>query len=144
MVFCYTTYDSVNNKKVTIWLDGHSGESLIRNWSLGEENENNHALTISGLRLIVRKPIDTIVEWYVNYNSALMLESICEISTEVCSKLHDLDPFVPIHLLMDNAGWHGTKVAKEEYTEILKSEFNIIVQWQLLNSPELTLLDLGA
>ena len=32
---------------------------------------------------------------------------------------------------------------KQEYTEILKEEYNIIVEWQPPNSPELNLLDLG-
>ena len=45
---------------------------------------------------------------------------------------------------MDNAGGHGTNEAKEEYTNILKEEFNIELEWQITNSPELSMLNLGA
>ena len=45
---------------------------------------------------------------------------------------------------MNNVDGHGTKAVKQEYTKILKKEFNIIVEWQPPNSPELNLLDLGA
>ena len=124
-------------------MDGHSDEPLINTRLLRKENGTVHLLTISDLKLLVRKPRGTMVVKDVNCNSTFMLETIREIVTAVCSKFHYLDPFVPIHLFMDNAGGHGTKAVKEEYTEILKNEFNTIVQWQPPNSPELNLLDLG-
>ena len=49
----------------------------------------------------------------------------------------------PISLFMDNAGGHGTEEAKTEYIRILKEDFNIIIEWQVPNSPELNLLGLG-
>lgn len=58
-----------------------------------------------------------------------MLESIQEIGGAVHSKYQYLDNFVPIHLFMDNVGGHEMKLAKQQYTEILKEEFNIIVEW---------------
>ena len=115
------TYDPVKKKKVTIWLDGHSDEPLINTRLLRKENGTVRALTISDLKLLVRKPRGTMVVKDVNCDSTFMLETICEIGTAVCSKFHYLDPFVPIHLFMDNAGGHGTKAVKEEYTEILKT-----------------------
>jgi hypothetical protein len=45
---------------------------------------------------------------------------------------------------MDNAGGHRTDKAKDEYVNLLKVEFNIIVLWQVPNSPETNMLDLGA
>jgi hypothetical protein len=45
---------------------------------------------------------------------------------------------------MDNAGGHRTDKATDEYVNLLKVEFNIIVLWQVPNSPETNMLDLGA
>ena len=45
---------------------------------------------------------------------------------------------------MDNAGGHGTNKTKQEYTRILKDEFNVQVEFQVANSPELNMLNLGA
>ena len=44
---------------------------------------------------------------------------------------------------MDNAGGQGTKEAKEEFEKILFEEFNVIIEWQIANSPETNMLDLG-
>ena len=49
-----------------------------------------------------------------------------------------------IHLVMDNAGGHGTNEVKQDYTNMLKKTFNIEIVWQVPNSPEFNLLDLGA
>ena len=46
-------------------------------------------------------------------------------------------------MYMDNAGGHGTDEIKREYVSILKRSHNIIVEWQIVNSPETNLLDLG-
>ena len=48
-----------------------------------------------------------------------------------------------VHLFMDNAGGHGTELAKMEYVDILKHHFNVEVNWQVSNSPETNILDLG-
>ena len=45
--------------------------------------------------------------------------------------------------MIDNAGGHGTQGGKGEYKQILKDEFNIIIIWQVPNSPEMNMLDLG-
>ena len=45
---------------------------------------------------------------------------------------------------MDNAGGHGKNDIKKDYEQILKEEYNIVVHWQIPNSPETNLLDLGA
>ena len=48
-----------------------------------------------------------------------------------------------INLFMDNVGRHSTKLAKLEYTDILKSDYNINIEWQVIQSPETNILDLG-
>jgi hypothetical protein len=45
---------------------------------------------------------------------------------------------------MDNAGRHGTNAVKDKYIRILNEEFNAIVLWQIFNSPEMNMLNLGA
>ena len=51
---------------------------------------------------------------------------------------------IPIFLIIDNTGAHGTSDKKDEYELILLEEFNIIVDWQVSNLPETNMLDLGA
>ena len=53
---------------------------------------------------------------------------------------HDL---TTIYLWIDNAGGHGKKDVIAKYKRILKHEFNIEIEWQIANSPELNMLDLG-
>ena len=44
---------------------------------------------------------------------------------------------------MDNAGGHGSNAAVEEYTKMLKTEYNIEIIHQVPRSPFTNLLDLG-
>jgi hypothetical protein len=44
---------------------------------------------------------------------------------------------------MDNAGAHGTREAREEYTRQLLEDFNIEIIQQSACSPEVNALDLG-
>jgi hypothetical protein len=48
-----------------------------------------------------------------------------------------------IHLVLDNAGGHGTSSANGEYTRHLRNEHNIIIKFQPVFSPEVNALDLG-
>ena len=116
---------------------------MIANRVVTKEDGSVRPVKITDLRLVVRKPKGTVVERDVSCDSTFMLENIREIGGAVRSKYHYLDDFVPIYLFMDNAGGHGTKAVKQQYTEILKEEFNLIVEWQPPNSPEMNLLDLG-
>ena len=72
-----------------------------------------------------------------------MMDNIRQIGEAVRLSHQNVDSFVPIYLFMDNAGGHGKILVKEEYSKILKEEYNVLVEWQTSNSPELNLLDLG-
>ena len=48
-----------------------------------------------------------------------------------------------MHLIMDNAGGHGTKDAIDECVLALKNDHNVIVTHRIPRSPETNLLDLG-
>ena len=49
-----------------------------------------------------------------------------------------------IHLFIDNAGGHGTIEATDKYEKILHDDYYDISVWQVPNSPETNMLDLGA
>ena len=48
-----------------------------------------------------------------------------------------------IYLVIDNAGGHGTVGTKNKYAVLLEREYNIIIIWQIPNSPETNMLDVG-
>jgi hypothetical protein len=50
---------------------------------------------------------------------------------------------VPIELIMDNAGGHGTKDCIADYIEMLKRDHNVVVWHQIPWSPDTNILDLG-
>ena len=76
-------------------------------------------------------------------DSSYMLSHIEKIGEAIRTSYHWVKEEVPIYLIMDNAGGHGTNEAKEAYIQILKERFNIEVIWQIPNSPELNMLNLG-
>ena len=45
----------------------------------------------------------------------------------------------PIVLIMDNAGRHGPNDVKNEYEEILRDQYKMLVHWQVGNFPKLKL-----
>ena len=72
-----------------------------------------------------------------------MLSHIFEIGKAIRKSFHWVEKKVPIYLIIANAGGHGTNDAKERYVKILKDYYNIVIKWQVPNSPELNILDLG-
>jgi hypothetical protein len=100
---------------------------------------NEHPLIFNDVVLHVKIPSGSYIE------EPFMLDIICEIGVNICASFDWLPQEIEeIHLFMDNTGGHGTNVAREQYVSILKLEFNIIVVWQIANSPETNMLDLGA
>ena len=73
-----------------------------------------------------------------------MLETIDKIGTAIRSKMKWVPKTDPIHLFIDNTGGHGTNDGKDKYEAILKDKYNTILEWQVPNSPETNMLDLGA
>ena len=72
-----------------------------------------------------------------------ILENIHDIG--IRSKYRWVKDEVPIFLIMDNdGGGHGTDAVKLEYEMTLVEEYNVLVDWQVPNSPESNMLDLGA
>ena len=72
-----------------------------------------------------------------------MMSHIRDIGRAIRSTYSFLPATHPIFLFMDNAGGHGKTEIKSEYENILKNEFGVIIEWQVPNSPETNMLDLG-
>jgi hypothetical protein len=83
------------------------------------------------------------VEREVTCNSAFMLANLPVIAAKICEQTSWIPIEQPIYLVMDNAGGHRTRAAREEYTRRLKDKFNIIILQQSACSPEVNALDLG-
>ena len=73
-----------------------------------------------------------------------MLETVREIGQSIRESYKWINEKKIIYLVIDNAGGHGTTEAKKEYMKILMNEFCIQVIWQIANSPDSNMLDLGA
>ena len=76
----------------------------------------------------------------ITCNSQFMMDSIDEIGIAIHHAFHWVPRDVPIYLYMDNTGGHGTS---DDIKKRICRSHNIIVEWQIANSPETNLLDLG-
>ena len=101
-------------------------------------------LKISDLDLRVHNVKGSIIEKDVSCDSEFMLTHIREIGAALRNNTYSfLSEDVPITLFMNNAGGHGKNDVKEQYEQILKDEYNIEIEWQVPQSPETNMLDLG-
>jgi hypothetical protein len=87
-------------------------------------------LLLEDLELHVGMQQGDEVDEDVTCDSHFMLEVIPSIGVAMRAKYHWLPATTRLHLVMDNAGGHGTNDAKEEYTRILGG-FNIEIIWQV-------------
>ena len=86
----------------------------------------------------------TMLKKDVMHDSNYILNNIVKIGDAIRKSIHWVDAEEPIYLLMDNAGRHGSNVTKKEYVALLKDKYNVLVEWQVANSPKLNMLDRGA
>ena len=102
-------------------------------------------LTIDDLMLHVRIEKGTPVERDCSCDSDFMIKNIHELGKSVRhAYINVAGKNKPIVLVMDNAGGHGRNDVKKDYEDVLNRDYKIIVHWQVPNSPETNLLDLGA
>jgi hypothetical protein len=80
----------------------------------------------------------------VNCDNTFMLDNIHDIGKSIRDKFHWVPVWEPIHLFIDNAGGHGTNAAKDQYEKILLDDYIVILDWQVPQSLETNMLDLGA
>ena len=72
-----------------------------------------------------------------------MAEQVPLIGEQICEAFSWVTNNKPIYLVMDNAGGHSTAGCIDEYVDLLKDKYNVIVRHQEPRSPETNLLDLG-
>lgn len=109
----------------------------------GGVGEETLALATILLRRLLRKLPPHEVETDCNCDSEFMLRHMDRLGHAARSKFYWVPMDVEIDCIMDNAGGHGTDEAKAEYTDLLKENHNIRVVWQVPQSPETNILDLG-
>ena len=73
-----------------------------------------------------------------------MLRVMPEVGRAIREKFSHVHPDTVIHLIMNNAGGHGSIECIGQYKEYLVSEFNVNIINQIPNSPETNILDLDA
>lgn len=72
-----------------------------------------------------------------------MLEAMDHVGKALRDSFKWVPPTDYVYLVMDNAGGHGTDVAKDQYVQLLDTKFKVKVIWQVPRSSETNLHDLG-
>ena len=100
-------------------------------------------MKLKDIELRVNPKSGRLVEKDITCDSGFMMNHIRDIGKAIRSTYSFLEDTHPVFLFMDNAGGHGKTEVKSEYERILKTEFNVHIVWQVPNSPETNMLDLG-
>ena len=145
LVLTYRTFntDKVKNIKV-IRVDRSSSKEILDLDIRTEQGGPLRKIKLDDLTLHVRVERGSVAETDVNCDTAFMMDTIDEIGSSIRDKMKWVPKTDPIHLFIDNAGGHGTDEGKSKYEEVLKEKYNVILNWQVPNSPETNMLDLGA
>jgi hypothetical protein len=143
LCFSYNSTTKNDNKKVVRILQDDKNAYLLKDRIVREEGGAERLLTLTDLHLYIHVPKNTEVEEDITCDSSFMMESIHEIGSSIRASMYWVPQSECITLFMDNAGGHGKESIKDEYVLILKDRYKIIVEWQVPNSPETNLLDLG-
>ena len=139
----YHTYTRGGNKQVVRIQESDINKLVLEGRSCVNKKGDKANLQLKDLTLHVKIDKGEEVEKDETCDSQFMMDTIFEIGDSIRTSFKWVPRDVPIYLFMDNAGGHGTDQVKDEYVKILKRKFNIIVEWQVANSPETNLLDLG-
>jgi hypothetical protein len=140
--FRFVTLVGINRRNV--YMKTRNDETIENtNKRRTDANGDVHNLTLEDLEITCFNPRGTVIERNCSCDSDFMLQKMNLIGAEI--RRHT--PWIPrdrsINLILDNAGGHGTRAAKEQYTRQLLDNHNIIIIWQPPRSPELNVLDLG-
>lgn len=143
LTFSYTTLNKNGNKKVVRFGQDDTNKYFLANRFVKQQDGSDRPLTINDLEVHVRVVRDSLLEEDITCDSSFMLDTVYEIGIAIRAAFHWVSQDDPIILFMDNAGGHGSKDTKKEFVSELKKWFNITVEWQVPNSPDTNLLDLG-
>ena len=141
LTFAYHSHTSTGRTvKVVRFNEG----PLLRNWTCVDDKGESHPLYLDQLDLYRHVPVGTEMTVDVTCNSEFMLKHVRNMGQAIRDKYHWLPLSTPIYMVLDNAGGHGSTDAKRRFTRLLKRRFNVVCVWQVPNSPECNMLDLGA
>ena len=146
LVFSYSSFPirSTTGKSAKIRIKDGDDQLLVGEKKVKDEPASNpRPLTVTDIDAYVLVPKNTAIQEDISCDSEFMLGAIDEIGTAIRSKFFWVDKKTSITLFMDNAGGHGTDEAKEQYVSKLAEKYNVLVHWQVPNSPETNMLDLG-
>ena len=145
LVLSYTTYSTqqTNTKKI-VRLDWDDKDLILNHQIHTVPGGSDWPIELTDFTLHVRVPRGKISEQYCSCDTKFMMDIIHEIGAAIRAKMPHVPYWIPIHLFMDNAGGHGTDVAKDEYENFLLEDYNVQIIWHCPNSPETNMLDLGA
>ena len=100
-------------------------------------------IQLTDLKLVVRNKKGDLIYEDCSCDSNFMKKAMVRVGEKLRLKFHWIKMHYPIYLVMDNAGGHGDKETVEEYTNMLKERYNIVVIYQTPRSPYTNVLDLG-
>ena len=146
LVFSYKNFIKDSTSKTPfkwIRLTQQDGYLLHRRSIRPAVDAELRPLAITDIKVEVGVPSGTPVQKDISCDSDFMLDIIHEAGRAIRSSFSFVPPSTTIYLFMDNAGGHGKDEVKKKYVRKLKTIYNIEVVWQVPNSPETNLLDLG-
>ena len=148
LAFTYETYVPKRRhgrkKKIEVLTAEQDGELLLGNRSIANNEGIERGLTSNDLQLQIRCKAGDKRHEDVSCDSEFMLRVMPEVGRAIREKFSHVHPDTTIHLIMDNAGGHGSIECVSQYKEFLWNEFKVNVINQIPNSPETNMLDLGA
>ena len=152
LVFCYNSLSVPKNtakeaKSKLVKLSQGTHGSILKNRTVRYISEDGSVherpLKMNDLQLKVNPQKGRSIEKDITCDSSFMINNIRDIGSAIRKNYSFLPNDHTVYLFMDNAGGHGKTEIKAEYEKILKEEFNVQVEWQVPNSPETNMLDLG-
>ena len=146
MVCTYRTYPTEKTKRMQLVRLDRTDERVLTDIDIRlTKFGRTRKLTFDDINIHVRVKRGASVEKDVNCDTSFMMKSIHEIGKSIRDKMDWVPVWEPVHLFLDNAGGHGTNEGKEQYErKILYEDYFVILEWQVPNSPETNMMDLGA
>ena len=108
-----------------------------------DKNILPRSVVMGDFKLQIRNIIGDPVQIDCTCDSEYMTDAMVRVGGAIREAYNWIDLADPCYLVMDNAGGHGTKDCINEYTQMLLTDFNIIVIFQIPRSPYTNVLDLG-
>ena len=111
--------------------------------TIAEHGNIARPLTLQDVTLHRKISAGAVVEEDISCDSTFMRQTMPTIGATICEKMSWVPATMPIYLVMDNAGGHGTGETVGWYTRELLVNNNVIINHQCSCSPETNTLDLG-